>query len=99
MDLLCKVCDRSIIENESEFKNYRANLRKKDDKSIYKKHVINNNNLDEVDKIIKEYVSAHNKKFDIYFIYCEFKIQFDNSSTRDLKTDCVQCSNVFKLKR
>ena len=45
--------------------------------------------MDEVDKILRDYVSTHNKKFDTYFIYCEFKIQFDNNSTRDLKIDCV----------
>ena len=34
MDLLCKGCDRSIIETESEYYNYLASLRKKDDKSL-----------------------------------------------------------------
>ena len=34
MDLLCKVCDREIIENESEYKNYIATQRKEDDKTI-----------------------------------------------------------------
>ena len=71
MDLLCKICDREIIENESEYK--------KDDKSIYKKYVINNNNLDEFDKILSYYISHHNKKFDIYFFKCDFQIEFDNN--------------------
>ena len=44
MDLLCEVCDRSIIENESEFMNYLATLRKKGDKCLYKKYTINNVN-------------------------------------------------------
>ena len=35
MDILCKVCDKDIIENESEYNNYIATLRKKDNKSIY----------------------------------------------------------------
>ena len=68
MDILCKVCDKDIIENESEYKNYIASLCKKDDKSIYKKYIIYSFNLDEVDKILKDYVSTHNKKFNIYFI-------------------------------
>ena len=59
MDYLCQVCDREIIENESEYKIYIATLHKKDDKSIYKKDVINIINLDEVEKIIKDYVSIH----------------------------------------
>ena len=97
MHLLCRVCDRKIIENESEYKNYIASLGKKDDNSIYKKYVINNIKLDEVDKILKDYISTHNKKFDIYFIYCELKIQFDNNSTRDLKTDCVHNIEIEKI--
>ena len=55
--------------------------------------------MDGVDKILKDYVSTHNKEFDIYFIYCEFKIQFDNNSTRDLKTDCVhiiESENIYQ---
>ena len=45
--------------------------------------------MNEVDKILTDYVSIHNKKFDIYFTYCEFKIQFDNNSIRDLETEYV----------
>ena len=97
MDYLCQVCDREIIENESKYINYIATLRKKDDKSIYKKYVINKINLYEVDKVLKDYVNTHNKKFDIYFIYCEFKIQFDNNSTRHLKTDCVHNIEIEKI--
>ena len=62
MDLLCPVCDREFIEKESEYKNYIATLRKKHDKSIYKKYAINNINLDEVDKILNDYVGTHIKK-------------------------------------
>ena len=37
------------------------------------------------------------KKFDIYFVYCEFKIHFDDNSTRDLKTDCVHNIEIEKI--
>ena len=97
MDLLCKVCDKYIIENESEIKNYIASLRKKDEKSIYKKYVIKNINLDEVDKILSDYVSMNSKKFDIYFLYCEFKMRFDNNSTRHLKTELVHNIEFEKI--
>ena len=40
MDFLCKTCVRTLIENESEYQYYRANLRKKNDKSLYKKILI-----------------------------------------------------------
>ena len=47
----------------------------------------------------KNYIATHNKKFDIYFIYCEFKIQFDNNSTIDLKTDRVHNIEIEKIIR
>ena len=37
MDLLCEVCDRSIIENQSEHNNYLATLRIKNERSFYNK--------------------------------------------------------------
>ena len=40
MDLLCEVCDRSIIEKQSEYNDYLATLRKKDDKSLYIKSIL-----------------------------------------------------------
>ena len=66
MDLLCEKCDRSIIKNESEYYNYLAAFRKEDDKSLYKKYTINNINLDEVNKILNDYISALNKNFDFF---------------------------------
>ena len=62
MDFLCKVCDRSIIEKESEYKDYLATSRKKNDNSLFKKYTINNVNWDEVDKITNDYVTTHIKK-------------------------------------
>ena len=53
MNILCKVCDRWIIENESEYKDYLTTMWKKNDESVYNKYTINNINLDENDKKIK----------------------------------------------
>ena len=94
---LCKVCDQNFIENESEYKNYIDTLGKKDAKSKYKKHVINNIKLDEVDEILNEYVSFHNKKIDFYFVYCEFNIQFDNNSTTALRINFVHNTEIDKI--
>ena len=51
MDLLCEVCDRSIIENQCENNNYLGTLQNKSDKSLYNKYIIFNKNLDGVNKI------------------------------------------------
>ena len=40
MDFLCEVCDRSLIENPSEYQVCLTTLRKKDDKSLYKKMLL-----------------------------------------------------------
>ena len=87
MNILCKVCDPSIIENESEYKDYLANMRKKHDKSLYKNYTVNNINLDEVDKILNDYITTHSKKLDLYFINCEFKIELDNIFTTFIETN------------
>ena len=36
MEFLCKVCEGSTIENESEYNNYIDTLHEKSDKSLYK---------------------------------------------------------------
>ena len=54
MDLLCPVCDRSIMENGSEYNEYKTTMRKKDDKSLYKKYTTDKINLDEFDKILSD---------------------------------------------
>ena len=54
MDFLCEVCDRSIIENQSEYNIFLATLRKKDDIGLYKKYPIIIINLDEVNIILND---------------------------------------------
>ena len=98
MEFLCKVCDRSIIENESEYKEYLATLRKKNDISLYKKYTINNINLGEVDKILNDYVTIHNKKLYFYLISCEFVIEFDNNFTANIETNsCYNINDITKI--
>ena len=67
MDFLCKVCDKSIIESESKYNNYIATLKKEYDKSFYGDYIIINPNLDLIDKLLNDYITKHNRKFDIYF--------------------------------
>ena len=94
MDLLCEVCDRSIIENKSDNDNYLTTLRKKIDKSLYNNFTINNYDLDEVIKTLNNYISTHNKIFEFYFINCEFVIEIDNKFTANIKNICF-CNTDF----
>ena len=66
---------------------YITTLRKKNDKTFHKKYTTNNINSDEVDKILNDYIATRNKKTDLYFINCEFKIEFDNNFTTIIETN------------
>ena len=87
MSILCKICDRSNIEKQSEYSKYLPTLRTKNDKSLYKTCTIKNVKLDEFDKILSDYVTTHNKKFDCCFVNCEFKIEFDNNFIGNIETN------------
>ena len=80
-EFLCEICDRDVLEN---LDSYIAMAEKKDN-NIHKKRVIENISLDEIDKILDNYVEIHNKKFAFYIIKCPFNIAFDNLTT-DIET-------------
>ena len=61
-----------------EYNNYINTLVKDDNKFIYFKYVINNVDINNFDKIFNEYITNHNKKFDFYYINCEFQIEYNN---------------------
>ena len=98
MSILCAVCDRSIIENESEYKNYITTLRRKNDKSLYKKHTNSNVNLDEFDKILTDYNTTLKENFDFHLFNCEFKIEFDNNFTTNTENDYFYNVNANNMK-
>ena len=54
-------------------------------KHIYKKHIVSNINLDEVDEISSDYITFYNKKFDFYYIDYTFRIQLDNDNTASIE--------------
>ena len=58
--------------------NYINSLVKNDNKFIYMKYIINKVNINNFDKIFNKYITNHNKKFDFYYINCEFQIENNN---------------------
>ena len=58
--------------------NYISDLVKNDNKFIHVRYIINNANIDNIDKIFNKHITNHNKKFDLYHINCEFEIQTNN---------------------
>ena len=83
----------------TECNKYLATLRKENDKCFYKKYTLNNFNLDEVNKIINDYISTHNKNFDFYFINCEFVIEFDNNFIANIQTKFFYDTDIININR
>ena len=61
-----------------EYNNYINSLIKDDNKFIYMKYIVNNVDINNFDKILNNYITNHNKKFDFYHINCEFQIETNN---------------------
>ena len=66
---------------------------------MYGNYIIINLNLDEIDKILNEYITKHYQKFDIFLISCEFDIAFDNDFKTHKETGyCYNIDDVTKIK-
>ena len=96
MHLLCKICDRLIIEIESEYYNYLATFCKKDDKSLYKNFNNNKFSLDAINEILNDYISTNNKNFVFCFINCEIVVEFD-SFIGKIKIDCFHITDIVNI--
>ena len=64
--------------HEIENNNYLSSLVKHDNKFLYASYIINNVNIDKINKIFNNYITNRNKKFDFYYIICEFQIMTDH---------------------
>ena len=58
-----------------DYNNYIKTLIKDDNKFIYMKYIVNKVNINNFEKIFNNYITNHNKKFDFYYINCEFQIE------------------------
>ena len=99
MDYICQVCDRSLIENPSEYQHYLDTSHKKNDNSLYIKYTIRNINSDEVDKTLNEYISTHNEKFNFFLISCKLVIEFDDNSMENKETIYFYNTDIINIKR
>ena len=64
--------------HEIKYNNYLNSLIKNDNKFIYIKYIINKVDINNFEKLFNDYITNHNKKFDFYYINCEFQIATDN---------------------
>ncbi len=90
-DILCPNCDYEIFNDENELNYYIASLRKRYDRGLYYKYIINDVNLNNINKIFDYYINIHNNKFDRYFISCIIQIKFNNNTIVNL--EIINCYN------
>ncbi len=64
--------------HEIENNHYLSSLVKHDNKFIYLRYIFNNVNNNNFEKIFNDHITNHNKKFDFYYINCEFQIETNN---------------------
>ena len=98
MDYICQVCDRSLIENSSEYEQYLSTSHKKNDNSLYIKFTNNNIKLDKVDKILNDYITTHNEKFIFYLISCKLVIECDDNSIENIETNYFYNTDIVNIK-
>ena len=94
--LLCLKCNQDIFEDKNKLYNYLATFQKENDKNFYKKIIIHNIDLDNIDMILKNYINNHDKKIDTYFVKCLFNIDFDNN-IYELDTVYVYNKESYKI--
>ena len=56
------------------------------DEFIYEEYYITNPNLNDSDKVVNNYVTRYNKKFDIYSIKCDFYLVFNDDFKIHIET-------------
>ena len=64
---------------------------------LNKKYTINNINLDEVIKVLNDYISTHNRKFDFHFINFEFVIEIDNNFIANKETKYLYNTDIINM--
>ena len=89
MTFLCLNCDRDNIEYYFKY-GHLPDLRNK-----IKKYTIKNIEFDKVDEILNNYITIYNKDYDIYFINCRFKLEFDKKITRNKETKFITLKNFI----
>ena len=70
----------------------------KNDKCFYTKYIINNVKINEFDKMFNYHISTHNKKFDFYYIDCEFEILFENNYTANIEINYHYNTDYVNIK-
>ena len=55
--------------------------------------------MDEVNEILNDYISFHNKNFDFYFINCEFLMESDDNFLAIIQINCFYNTDIININK
>ena len=91
MGILCSSCDREILDNPLIYLEKEPDLSNK-----LNRYTINNIELDNFGEILHKYIKIYIKDYDIFFINCKFKLEFDNNFKLDIETNYIHSGEYKK---
>ena len=96
MDYYCDVCDKTIKIN-SQSKPLKSVTHNEFEKCVRIKHTIENPDFFALDSIFKDYITNHNKRFDLYVVESVFNLVFDTEFHPHIRSDLLH--NTFSYKK
>ena len=90
----CEICDM-VIKPKSKSRHFKSNNHKNLAKHKHIKLTIDNPNLDDIDKIIYDYINEYDKKYGYYYIRCEFKLVFSNMEDYAVASSILKDNNTM----
>ena len=97
MNYFCEICDKTI-QLKSKNIHLKSLTHIHFEKCNQKTHTIGNPDFFDIDKIFIDFITNHNKKFDLYPVICDFLLVFNNF-TPQLKPDFYHNATIINLKR
>ena len=74
----CEFCDKSF-KIRSKKKHLNSQYHKSLTKSIISKYSVSNPSFLHVEDILKNYFDDYNKKFEVYLVFCKWKLHFSDT--------------------
>ena len=96
MSYHCECCDKRI-KLKSKNKRFKSLSHKEYEKIIRINYTIQNPNFFDVDKLFNDFITNHKKKFELYLVRADFKLDFDNF-TPQIITDFLYNILLINLK-
>ena len=90
----CDICDKSI-KIRSKKRHLNSQYHKSLIKSIICKHTIENPNFFEIENLLHNFVDKYNKDFELYIIYCKWKLHFSDNTIFVVKSDRLYNINRY----